>query len=124
MLVQRIRCSRVIPHRVDVNHAITLTCAVSRACAFAEAKVHLICLTLQVVINAFIPPTEIVALGGSIRGREMPMPSLHGFPLTKKSFEFYRQAHNGCCNLQLSQRLSKLERRQRKTFQVEAISPL
>jgi hypothetical protein len=66
MLVQGGRRPGIIAHRIDVAHSIALAGAIAISGSLAEAEVHFIRFPFQTMVNPFIPPTEIIALGGAI----------------------------------------------------------
>ena len=72
MFVQRVGRTRAIAHRIDVAQAITLAHAIGVAGALADAEIHLVALTLQVVVYLFVPPAEVVGLRRPVGGHHLP----------------------------------------------------
>jgi hypothetical protein len=88
MLVERIRRSGVIPHRIDVSHSIALSEAIHIARPLAEPEVHFIRFAFQIVVGTLILPTKIIALRRPIRRGRLPSPVLHHLPLAEEALQF------------------------------------
>ena len=66
MLVERIRCVRVIAHGVHIAHAKAAIGPIHRAGLFTEAEIAFVRITFEIVPNALAPPAEVIGLGRSV----------------------------------------------------------
>src|SRR4029077_1581587 len=90
--------------------------------SFAQAEIHFVGLAFQIVINAVIPPTEVVALGRAVRGSRHPLVALFCLPLAKKALQPDGEPNAFSRQLELFWSFYKFERRQGKMFEIEAVS--
>jgi hypothetical protein len=124
VFVQRVGAARAVTHGVQVAHAVALAGAVGVAGALAQAEVGLAAITLQVVVNLFIPPAEVVALRGTVGGAGLPAPLVPVFPAAEQTFERDGQANRSCADLQLCALFLELECGQRKAAHVKTVTAL
>src|SRR5580704_14618268 len=93
MLVERVGGSGIIAHDIDVSHTIALAITIRISRSLAEPKVHFVRWAFQIMVNPVIPPIEIIALGGTICRRGLPLPILFDFPLAEEALQINDQPH-------------------------------
>jgi hypothetical protein len=75
VLEERVGRPRAVAHRIDIGQAISLAAAVQVARALPETEIFLAPLPAQVVIDALVPPSEIIGLGRPVARRRSPLSS-------------------------------------------------